>query len=304
MADALAENTLDAQFEGVPFPVSDVTTDGGRSFVPHTSFKGTGADLQNTGLDAYTGTMVVPMVNADSLVTKYGSPLYPDLRDRLLARFEQTNGVGRLIHPTRGPMDAMITKWPERATAQYRGGVILTITFHEHNASSLILLAEDTSAAPADYESVAATQASNADSFMRTLDPEKAAGWTEVTPVVDEQLSGLASASTFSEIDAAVRTMLAAVDGNIGLAGFASASSHDVIVSLYTLQATLYQLRDRLLGQLTQARTIVTARSMAAWEIAEDAYGDASLAQLITQANSFEDPLSIPAGVAVLLPAA
>lgn len=301
MTDTLHEHLVEAQWQNIAFPVVDLTTNGARSHAAHMAYRRAGADLEDTGLEPYAGSMTIPFLNTSDLVERYGT-LYPDLRDRVIAKFEQDD-VGRLVHPQRGPIDAMIVAWSERLDAKNRGGSIVTVQFLEHNGSSLILLAEDSSV-PQDYEDVASDQASNADAAMASYDANNAGGWTATTPTVSTQLQVLATASTFAAIDGAIRTMQSIVAQNIALSVFASPDAHAVVASLYTLQATLVRLRNRALGQLLYARTITTPRQMAAWEIAQQQYGDASLDLLILQSNSFEDSLAIPAGATVLIPPA
>lgn len=301
MSDTLAENVLEAQFEGIAFPVSEASANGGRSHVLHKAMRRRGASIEDTGLDEYDGPLVIPMINAEALVTRYGT-VYPDLRDRLMAKLEQKNGPGRFVHPFRGPMTAEMTKWVEVMSAGKRGGTIITLTWIEDNASSLLATADTGDGVPQDYENVTASQAATADAFMQAFSPDNAVGYTPVTPIVSTELTTLATAVAFGAIDASIRTMLGAVGSNIAVPAFAPPSAHDVIVSLYTLQATLYRLRTRLLGRLQQSKTIVTARTMAAWEIAQQQYRDASLAQLIMQANGFEDALAIPAGPVIIPP--
>ena len=124
---AAFDSLVDASYEGIRFPVTSAPVDGGHDSVEHRAYLRPGAVIEPTGRKAYRGTLVIPLVNTDLLMRRYGGPLFPDLLDRLRLKF-QDRPLGRLVHPQLGPLDAHIASWPFELTAEDRGGVRMTVS--------------------------------------------------------------------------------------------------------------------------------------------------------------------------------
>lgn len=296
MADALSE-LAEAVYEGVRFPVEVAPTQGGNDFAEHTAYLRRGADMEPTGLRAYKGTLSIPLINTGTLVARYGE-LFPGLRFDLLNTF-QTTPRGQLSHPTFGVLTVAITDWSERLTPDQRNGVMLDVSWVEHNGSASLLVGTD-GQTPANTPTTVSEAATDADAKMAAV----GSGYTPVKDTIDEQLVYLGEASrSYSEVADAFRKMLAPVDANIALPLFSAASAHAATVSLLNLRAALFDFRSRYAPVLTQVRYYTVPVPMAVWEIAVAVYGDASKDGLIYAANSFSDPLLVNAGrVLTILP--
>ena len=116
MTDVLRE-LQEASYEGLAFPVESAETQGGHDFAQHVAYRRRGADMEWTGLRAYSGTLTVPIFETPALVARYGSAL--DLRFDLQQKFEGTP-IGVLAHPTFGTFRAAITDWSEPLDANTR----------------------------------------------------------------------------------------------------------------------------------------------------------------------------------------
>ena len=153
MSDALS-NLPECSFEGTIFPVERCDWQGGNDLVEHTVYRRPGADIEPTGWKAYRGSLVIPLVNADRLVARYGE-LFPGLRYDLLELFRNTP-IGALVHPTLGRLTVGIGEISETAAPDDRGGVRLTVNWVEHNASVFLLLSDSATGEPTD--AVASTE--------------------------------------------------------------------------------------------------------------------------------------------------
>lgn len=130
MPDAFRSNLLEADFEGVSFPVRHCTVDGGHDFVEHEAYLRRGADMEHTGQKAYRGTLEALFLN--------GLAGYPALfpgRWREFVRAVEQNPIGQLVHPTHGLITAAITGWTLAADPDQRSGHVVMITWVEHDAS-------------------------------------------------------------------------------------------------------------------------------------------------------------------------
>lgn len=296
MADALSE-LAEAVYEGVRFPVEVAPTQGGNDFAEHTAYLRRGADMEPTGLRAYKGTLTIPLINTGTLVARYGE-LFPGLRFDLLSVFQSTPR-GQLSHPTFGVLTVAITDWSERLTPDQRNGVVLDVSWVEHNGSASLLVGPDGST-PANTPTTVSESAADTDAKMAGV----GAGYTPVADTIDEQLAYLGGATrSYSEVSNAFRRMLVPVDANLALGLFDAASAHDAYVALLNLRAAIFDFRSRYAPTLTVVRYYTVPAPMAVWEIAVAVYGDASKSTLLYAANSFSDPLLVNAGrVLTILP--
>ena len=292
--DTLAEAT----YEGVPFPVSALSVEGGHDFAEHTAYLRRGADMEPCGQKAYRGSFTIPCVDTPALVARYG-PLFRALRETMVQLFESTP-IGTLTLPGYDAFTAAITGWTGELSPEVRNGVDLKVTFTEHNGSAS-LLTTPWSATPANTPATVATKAASADAAMALV---SSTGWTATTAVMTTQLAALeAAALPYTAVSECFRLMLAPVTSNLALALFSTAAANAATIALLDLRAALYDLRNRYQPTLALARLYTVPRTMALWEVAQNVYGDASLTTLLRAANAVPDPLFVLGGtVLTILP--
>lgn len=298
MADLFSRVLLDASFEGLTFPVSECSTDGGHDAVEHVAYRRRGADIEPTGLKAYRGTLTVPLLNG---LGTYGNDLFPGRWRDLTQKFE-TTPIGTLYHPTRGSFTALIQSWPEKASPSVRNGVTLEVHWVEHNGESLILLSS-ADAAAANAPANAQRQAAEADTATAAVTP--AGTFVPLEARFADALAYLDLATrSYAQVTATVADLVSLVNGNLALPALAPASAHAAVIALEALRATTYRLVDHYLGTAARPRSYTVPRTMALWQVAQEVYGDASRVGLLAAANAVPDPLFVPAGRVLTVPPA
>lgn len=302
MADALSL-LAEASFEGVPFPLSDLSVEGGNDFAEHTAYLRRGADMEPCGQKAYRGSFTIPLVNTPRLVARYGD-LFTDLRAVIVAAFEETP-IGSLTLPGYGTFPAAITGWTGDLAPDVRSGVPLKVTFVEHNGEAS-LLETSTGATPANTPATVTIRAGAADAAMIAYPGATAA--LAVASVVTAQLAALDALGVGAPLTATgecFRRMLDPIGARLVLPLFAPASANGVVLALLALQAAVLDLQSRYQPTLSLLRRYTVPETMALWQIALSVYGDASQTALLRAANSISDPLFVPSGtVLTILPAA
>lgn len=296
MADALS--TLpECSFGGLRFPVQDSSVEGGNDVAEHTAYLRRGADVEPCGVQPYRFKVTIPLVNTAALVARYGV-LFPDLRFDLIRAF-QSDPIDRLSHPTYGDFRAAVTSWSERLSPDVRNGVMLDVTFVEHNGGASLVLAPD-GTLERDTTASAERLAEDTDTQVVAL------GGTNpgLVAIVARELNYLAAGTrSFTQLQDAFRRMDVAVAATLALPLLVPASSHAATISALNLRTALVRLRDHYLPTAATVRKFTVPRTMPAWEVAQLVYGNASLGRTILAANSITDPLNIPAGkVLTILP--
>lgn len=299
MPDLFESTLTPASYEGVRFPVGDCHTDGGHDAAEHAKLRGRGISAEPTGQQPYRGTMEVPLVQGLRSYPNAFTATYFDL----IRAFESTP-IGRLTHPTKGSLTALIKNWPERLVTGNRSGAVLTVHWVEHNATAGILLGQDGDPAR-DASTAAAKQAAAADGAMAAADPT--GSFSPLSLTFTNQLAALDSGlQTTALVSSAINLMLAPIESNLALAAFASASAYPAVAALVLLRATTYRMRDRFLGGSSRIRRVRLERDTSALQVAHQVLGDASLVGMILDANpiAMRDPTRIPAGTVLVIPAA
>jgi len=293
MTDALS-TLQEASYDGLSFPVQDVEMTGGNDLAEFLAFRRPAADLQPTGRKPWRGTLTIPLINTPQLVQRYGL-LFPDLAFDLVDRFT-AKPIAVLTLPTFGNLTAGIGGITHTTAAEDRGGVRLRVEVIEHNATAALLFADGNPAGQPTNASAAlpllATQADAAGAPLVGYRPTKA--------TIDAQQAYLDGAPRkASQVDGAIRQMLAPVAVNLALPSLAAFSSRDAFVATLNLRASILALRGALVPSPQTRSRYTCPRAMAVWEIALAVYGDASQVQPILSANSFTDPTAVRAGTVV-----
>lgn len=292
MSDIL-RNLSEASYEGVRFPVESAETQGGNDFAQHIAYRRRGADMEFTGLRAYSGSLTVLLMDTPALVSRYGPAL--TLRYDLQEKFE-TVPIGTLTHPTFGTFRAAITDWSEPLDAQVRSGTRWTVKWTEHNGEAGSLLTPDSPAAAPTAPDVAA-RADAADAAGSGV-----AGYRPAAPTVRaglDELSGNAVAYTKAAM--VVNAMLGAVAANLALPAMGRVGSYAALTSSLALRESVVALRGQYLPSAT-ARYFTVPAGMALHDVARLVYGDPSRAPLLYGANSVADPLALAAGRVLVVP--
>lgn len=293
MSRLFEENLQTAAFEGVEFPYSEAPHEGGHDGVAHKAFGRRGADQQPTGQQPFRGSFVIPFL------TDIDPRLYPE-RVKQFYRALADHPIGRLRHPSLGTFLVKVGTWREELTAEVGNGVVVQWNWEEHRGEAGELQA-DSQRVPQRGAATAEAQATRADEATSRAAP---VGVNPVSPVISAQLAFLESAPrTYGEVTGAIRTMLAAVDTNLAIAALlvATPDAHDATVALEQLRGTIYQIRDFYQPQASRIRRFDVPQTMALWEVALLACGDATRTDLILPANAIPDPAAIPGGTRLII---
>lgn len=287
--DQLAE----ASYRGIIFPLESADTDGGTDFAEHVAYRRRGADMEPAGLKAYSGTLVIPLVNAAPLVQRYGT-LWPDKRFDLVQAFED-HPIGTLVHPTWGTLEVAILSWSTKDSPDLRNGQRMTVSWKEHNATLSQLVALD-GALTTDPSTTVTAKATAADALGAPF-----AGYRPVAPTIIAQCTLLESGVVlpYSSVSSAFAVMFSAVAVALSTSSLASVAGHATVIALLNLRAGLVSYQARFAPGLINVRYLVVPSDMSVADIALLAYGDLSRTSSLYAANTFPDPLLVPAGTVV-----
>lgn len=292
MTDILRD-LAEASYEGVRFPVESAETQGGNDFAQHIAYRRRGADMEFTGLRAYSGTLTIVLMDTPALVARYGAALA--LRYDLQEKFE-TVPIGTLTHPTFGTFRAAITDWSEPLDAQTRSGTRWTVKWTEHNGSAGSLLAPDSPAAPPTAPDVA-SRADAAD-----VAGSGVAGYRPAAPVVRSGLDALSGVAVgYTQAATLINGMLAVVNANLALPAMGRVGSYSALTASLALRESVVALRAQYVPT-DSARYFTVPAGMALHDVARLVYGDPSRAPLLYGANSVSDPLALAAGRVLVVP--
>lgn len=299
MSDDLAKVVLEASYAGISFPVSECPFTFGHDGVEHSAFGRDGVDCEPTGQQAFKGTLVVPLYNG--LAGFEQDNLFPGTFRDLIATIGVTP-IGDLVHPLLGNVRAFMRTGNVESDSNVRSGILLRLEWTEHRASTQLLVGES-GETPQDATQSVTSQADVADAAMLEVMPD--GGYTLMAPAVATQLAVIEAVSVRpAAVDAAMRAVTDAANSNLALPALATIEAAQAIVELERVISRAYAVRDSLLVGLRRANTITTPRAMAVWEIAQQAYGDATQTQTLLDANPSlsADPLFVPAGRVVVVP--
>jgi len=283
----------EASYRGVLFPVESADVDGGTDFVEHTAYRRRGADMEPTGLKAYKGSLTIPLLNTGPLVQRYGT-LWPDLRADLVQMFSD-NPIGTLIHPTWGSLEVAILSWSTKDAPEVRNGQRLTVQWQEHNASLAALIAL--------YGAVTTDPTTTVQSLATTADTLSAgkAGYVPLAPVFTSTMTLLESSLVlpYSEVQGAFSVLFGAIAYALSLPSMTGLDAAAAYAALLTLRVATQGYYARFAPGIAGVRYFVVPADMGVCEIAASVYNDISKTSLLYAANSFPDPLLVPAGTVV-----
>ena len=288
----------EASYRGIRFPLETADVDGGNDFVEHVAYRRRGADMEPAGLKAYKGSLTIPLINSGPLVERYGT-LWPDMRYDLVQMFSD-HPIGTLIHPTWGSLEVAILSWSTKDSPDLRNGQRLAVQWQEHNASLASLIALD-GAVSTDPTTTVQSLATTAD----TLSAGKA-GYIPLAPVFSATMTALEAPEVlaYSEVLAAFSALFGAIAYALTLSSMTGLDAAAAYAALLTLRVATQGYYARFAPGISGVRYFVVPADMGVCEIAASVYGDISKTSLLYAANSFTDPLLVPAGTVVtVLPA-
>lgn len=294
------ETILEAEFEGIKFPVASADTDTGHDFAAHAAYRIPGDDVEWLGRKSDKGTLVVPL---HSGVTGAGPDLYPGRYWRLLNKIKRSP-MGRLVHPVRGPMTALLHSWHESFHGDERSGVTLQIGWIEHNATAALQRPIRLLAQVAGTPEAVSQRAVDFDGYLLTFlnyarvpDPP-----AEIASLINSSLSLLAvGALTTSAVKAEIDYMSEETVARMLYAPLRSAAGYPVMASLIDLWASIFALQDSLLAT-AQEQSFVTSTPMSIVDLSLMVYGDATRTGDIYASNTITNPVLIPAGTKIMVP--
>ncbi len=283
----------EASYRGIRFPLETADTDGGTDFVEHTAYRRRGADMEPAGLKAYKGTLTIPLVNTGPLVERYGT-LWPDMRYELVTEFSD-HPIGTLVHPTWGSLEVAILSWSTKDSPDLRNGQRLTVQWQEHNASMALLVTLD-GAVSTDPTTTVQALATTADELSAGK-----AGYIPLAPVFAVTMTALEAPEVlaYSEVLAAFSLLFGAIAYALSLASMTGLDAAGAYAALLTLRVATQGYYARFAPGISGVRYFVVPADMGVCEIAATVFGDLSKTSLLYAANSFSDPLLVPAGTVV-----
>lgn len=284
-------------YEGVEFPCSDFDVKGSKSRAEHTTYKGDGADIEPTGRDAYSGSFTVPLYNGVDNVNDWFPGRYYDL----LGAFEASR-IGQLVHPTKGQFDVHIDSWEEKASASARNGILLTVSWTEHNASAGKLIDGQRDNPERSTETAAAEVDAELLAFDSVHDFQTIPAGYPYAGLVDTALASVSQGATRADIESGTREITSAASDLINLPDLESVDAHPAVWAAEKMRASAYRLREKMLPNAQRASIYVVPQDMTIWKIAASIYGNAAKASLLTSANAILNPLKVPAGQRLLVP--
>jgi hypothetical protein len=208
--------------------------------------------------------------------------------------------IGTLIHPTWGSLEVAILSWSTKDSPDLRNGQRLTVQWQEHNASLASLIALD-GAVTTDPTTTVQSLATTAD----TLSAGKA-GYVPLAPVFAVTMTKLETPEVlaYSEVLAAFSLLFGAIAYALTLSSMTGLDAAAAYAALLTLRVATQGYYARFAPGISGVRYFVVPADMGVCEIAASVYGDLSKTSLLYAANSFSDPLLVPAGTVVtVLPA-
>jgi prophage DNA circulation protein len=288
----------EASYRGIRFPLETADVDGGNDFAEHVAYRRRGADMEPTGLKAYKGTLTIPLINSGPLVERYGT-LWPDMRYDLVTEFTE-HPIGTLIHPTWGSLEVAILSWSAKDSPDLRNGQRLTVQWQEHNATMAVLVGLD-GAVTTDPTTTVQSLATTADELSAGK-----AGYIPLAPVFAVTMTKLEAPEVlaFSEVLAAFSLLFGAIAYALTLGSMTGLDATGAYAALLALRVATQGYYARFAPGISGVRYFVLPADMGVCEIAASVYGDISKTSLLYAANSFADPLLVPAGTIVtVLPA-
>lgn len=288
----------DCSYRGIAFPIETADTDCGNDFAEHVAYRRRGSDMEPAGLKAYSGTLVIPLINTQRLVRRYGT-LFPSKRNDLVRSFTD-HPIGTLVHPTWGTLEVAILSWRTQDSPDVRNGQRMTVQWKEHNASLSSLVTAD-GALTTDPTTTVQQRARAADALCAG-----AAGYVPIAPVLASKMALLESGVTltYSDTQGAFAVMFNAIATALALGSLAGVDRHAGVIALLNVRASLGSYYARFAPGIVGVRYLTVPSDMSVADIAVLAYNDLSKTQLLYAANSFPDPLLVRAGTRVtVLPA-
>jgi len=272
--------------------------DGGNDFAEHVAYRRRGADMEPTGLKAYKGSLTIPLINSGPLVERYGT-LWPDMRYELVTEFSD-HPIGTLVHPTWGSLEVAILSWSAKDSPDLRNGQRLTVQWQEHNATMAVLIGLD-GAVSTDPTTTVQSLATTADELSAGK-----AGYVPLAPVFAVTMTALEAPEVlaYSEVLAAFSVLFGAIAYALTLGSMTGLDATGAYAALLALRVATQGYYARFAPGISGVRYFVLPADMGVCEIAASVYGDISKTSLLYAANSFADPLLVPAGTVVtVLPA-
>jgi len=283
-----------ASFEDVEFPVAEAEVHEGNTLVEHVAKGRRGAVLEANQQRPSQGTLVIPLFNDPRMVRRWGT-LVPNKLIELRAKFMESP-IGRLFHPVYGFFRAGIKSWRVPPDASRRNGFLLTVEWVEDNGDAALFL-ED--ARVSDRPSTALSAlALIADALAIAAGT---AAYTALASPFNAMITLVGeAAATPARIGAQIESSVATVEANLAL--YAAAEDWQSVAALESARAQLYALRRELLEKGSD-RTYTVPFTMPLVEIAASVYGDSAQAPTLARANALTDPLAVPAGTVLTVPA-
>ena len=284
MTDALLENFQLAAFDGIEFPATESTQEGGRRVTVHEAWRRAGSENVDGGRKSYTGSLTAMMLNGFT-----GWPeLFPDRAAGLILRFE-TGADGELRHPSLGNFTATVTDWTIRTDARIRNGIAIEFRWIEQRASTVGLVGANPGTPAVDAR---ADMIFTADEADKALALAGASGTTPIAAPAREATGALASAPSYGDIGARLGAVSAAVGVNASALARVTPTAANAVTlhmaraSLVAVTVSVERMRAMLLSDPVRETFVTVDRVMTVAELSLAHYGTPSRARDIRAANA------------------
>lgn len=294
--DDLAQTLLEADYEGVSFPVADAPFTFGHDGAEHEAYGRDGSDCESSKQKAFKGKLTIPFVNglAGFETTELYPTQYLALLDTILRK-----PIGRLTHPLLGSMTAWMREGSVEISADTRNGLTMVVEWTEHRASAQVFVGRS-GETPSDSTQALVSRADAADSAMAAAMPS--GGYILTRPVVDAQLDTIAAGDA-GQIASASRAVITTCDLNLALPGLADATANAAALALERLRAAAVEVDASRTRGLRRSNTYLVPATMPLFQIASSVYGDSSFVDRLRAANpGLSNPLFVPSGTVLVIP--
>ncbi len=289
---AIAFDSLQrASFDGIEFPVMEMTVSGGIRDHVHEYPHSPGGAPEKLGRKLYTFKITAPFLQG---LKKYPK-LWPEGATFLRQSFDQEISAD-LVIPTLGTITAYALNWSEKTSSHLRSGVMVDMEFREDDSNEYL-----------SGELVTTSQADVASNVTNLVLELKLAGmkddlFTSIQNAANQIIALKDQAERYANVIAAKADGLSRLcqEADEALQPLNNPAMWRVLQSLHNLWASSNELNKDVLNLAQPTQLFTTTATMSVVTVSTILYGDSSQAVNLMRQNALSDPLSIPSGTSLL----
>lgn len=287
-----------AKFDGIEFPVRNITVVGGLRDHVHEYPHAPGGAPEKLGRKLYEISYEAPFLNT----FKAYPNLWPQSLVYLRESFEE--GVtADLVIPTVGTIKAYCFSWEERTDLpSNRSGVIVNLKFREDQVleylSTEIVKTYSASLGSSNQDLI---NAMDADSFLQGLPPQQKNLFTSIQEAANSITAIGDQADLYANLVQAKAANLAHLceTADATVTKLNNPAHFRVLEALLLVWQGAGRIERDALNLARRTIPYTTPVDMSVTQIAIAIYGDTSQASTLMQLNPFENPFRVPAGTPV-----